>query len=705
MCLVSSRLTQLGLEKLLLQILGVMKRRNEFWAGNLWTFWRIIKYNNVFRILMKKVNTYYAQIIMALCVCLLPMSNVYSKEYRITQSEISFDIQLERIIDKIKNLPDNEPATIRIGAGYYSIGKTIEIININHNIIICGTKNKPAVISGSMEITGWEMIKGGLWRTQIKDNNHLPDQLYVNGKRAPRSRIPNEGVFYLKEGKKVDSLYAAVLNKESLNLITPVTENDMPLLSIFRLWTVSKRYLMRVSESTNALYFKGKDFPDYNKLDTGNGLIIENIKQGVDTPGEWCVDKNGYIYYMPKDGETIGNTEFRVPILEKLFLIKSDRGENSVCLKNVVFEHTTYQLPPEGCEYGQAASRMSAAIEIDDIKHFSYENCEIRNIANYGIWLRQGCSESIIRKNYFHDLGAGAIKIGSIDKTIANDLTTGIVVENNIIKDYGVLMENAVGIILFNASNCQISHNDVHYGNYSGISLGWVWGFGDSPSKNNEVAYNRISHIGTGKLNDLGGIYTLGKSEGTHIHHNVISDVVSGDFRGWGIYADEGTSGVLVEKNVAYNCTSGGYHLHYGADNLVTNNIFALGEKSQLTYTSTKGDSPLTFTHNVVIADSGALFSGDAINSNMFVVGSNCYWCASDNYPKVGNDDVLAWIKQRDTTSIFQNPNCRDPQKGDFRFKKKITCKVIGFEPFDYTKAGVYGNRKWREKATKKSSY
>lgn len=649
---------------------------------------------------MKSRNTSSASIIMALCVCLLSNNVIYSKEYRITQNKIPIDIQLEAIINTINSLSEDESATIRIEAGYYSISKTIEINNLNHSIIICGAKNKPTVISGSIVITGWETTKDGLWKTKLTRENYYLDQLYVNGKRAPRSRIPNNGVFYLKEGKKADSLYVATLNKESLNLITPIAENEMPLLSIFRLWTVSKRYLMGVSESTNALYFKGKDFPDYNKLDTGNGLIIENIKQGVDTPGEWCVDKNGYIYYMPKDGESIEDTDFRAPIIEKLISIKSDRSENSVCFKNIVFEHTTYQLPPEGCEYGQAASRMSAAIEIDDIKHFSFENCEIRNIANYGIWLRQGCSESIIRKNYFHDLGAGAIKIGDIDRTIANHLTNGIVVENNIIKDYGVLMENAVGIILFNASNCQISHNDVHYGNYSGISLGWVWGYGDSPSKNNEVAYNRISHIGTGKLNDLGGIYTLGKSEGTHIHHNVIFDVVSGDFRGWGIYADEGTSSVLVDKNVTYNCTSGGYHLHYGADNIVTNNIFALGEKSQLTYTSTKGDSPLTFIHNIVLAGSGLLFSGGAINSNKFVVGSNCYWSVSDYYPKVGNDDVLTWIKQRDTTSVFQNPNFRNPQIGDFHFKKKNVCKSISFEPFDYTKAGVYGNKKWRKKAS-----
>ena len=39
-----------------------------------------------------------------------------------------------------------------------------------------------------------------------------------------------------------------------------------------------------------------------------------------------------------------------------------------------------------------------------------------------------------------------------------------------------------------------------------------------------------------------------------------------------------------------------------------------------------------------------------------------------------------------------------NPQQFDFRFKNNITRK-IGLIPFDYTKAGVYGDPDWIKKA------
>ena len=41
----------------------------------------------------------------------------------------------------------------------------------------------------------------------------------------------------------------------------------------------------------------------------------------------------------------------------------------------------------------------------------------------------------------------------------------------------------------------------------------------------------------------------------------------------------------------------------------------------------------------------------------------------------------------------------KDPLADDFSFKKKSAIRKIGFVPFDYKKAGVYGSEEWRRKA------
>lgn len=633
-------------------------------------------------------------------VCLFTINVAgYSKVYRISQNELSFEKQMTTILDEINKMPGDESVVIRIDKGYYAISNTIDISIRNHPVDIIGSKNNTTIISGSIEVTGWEEMPNGLWISKIprvENKDYIPDQLYVNGKKAIRSRIPNKGVFEVQNATKNELSYGARLKKNDIEMIPFISSDDIPILTIFHKWTSSKRYLDRVSITDNTLVFSGIEFPSYNQLEFGNGVVVENTKTGLDTPGEWCVDKRGYIYYWPKEGELIDKTIFRIPVVEKILTVKSS---GNISIKSIVFEHTTFQLPKEGVEYVQAASGMSAAIEIDDVNSLAIENCEIRNVANYGIWFRHYCRESMVLKNHFHDLGAGAIKIGTLGLVNSSVLTNHITVDNNIINNYGQLIEGAVGIILFNASDCKITHNDIHFGNYTGVSLGWEWGSGASLSWNNEVAYNRISHIGDGRLNDMGGIYTLGMSKGTTIHHNILSDITAGNSKAWGIYTDEGTTGVLIENNLVYRCTSGGFHQNYGSNNIVKNNIFAWGKQSQLSFASPKGEYPLICSHNIIIMETGALFSGNAIRSEKFVVDSNCYWSISSEMPNVGSQDILKWIEQKDSTSVFKDPNFKDPQKADFRLKNKSICKIIGFKPFDYSKSGVYGKRKWKNKA------
>jgi len=49
----------------------------------------------------------------------------------------------------------------------------------------------------------------------------------------------------------------------------------------------------------------------------------------------------------------------------------------------------------------------------------------------------------------------------------------------------------------------------------------------------------------------------------------------------------------------------------------------------------------------------------------------------------------------KDRNSIVTDPLFIDPENLDFRFRSTRVARKIGFTPFDYSKAGVYGDPEW----------
>lgn len=625
-----------------------------------------------------------------------------------------------------KNHQVKEPIVVIIEEGFYKMKEPLLLQpedggTTDYPVVYKAAKGAKPIFSGGKRITGFKVNQNGIWEAKIPESILYKwrfDQLYINGKRAVLARTPNQGFLRIDDVKqniwqrgegRVAEKAQQILSFDQNNYKSLQNISDEELKNVrfraYHKWDFTLRFVDKIDRDSLRIYTSGKGMKPWNPLSKGSRIIIENYAAALDNPGEWYLDTKGILYYMPKPGETPENTVVIAPVLENMVTVQGDAFNNNfvkhVRFEGITFRHCHYRMPRTGSEPNQAAALINAAIMLEGAQEITFSNCEISQIGQHALWFGKGCSNSLVYHCFLNDLGGGGIYLGDFKPLEGVEHTQNIHLKNNIIQTGGQEFPSAVGIWVGHSSDNDISHNDIGNFYYTGISVGWIWGYNPSLAKRNKITYNHIHHIGWTLLSDMAAVYTLGKSEGTVISNNVIHHVHAFSYGGWGLYTDEGSSDILMENNVVYNTKTGGFHQHYGKNNTIKNNIFAFAKQFQLQCTRVEPHRSFNFNNNIVVFNQGIVLKGswDKIDIHM---DNNMYWNTNgDTYSGDFNGKSFTdWQKSgHDLNSIIANPHFKDAEKLDFTFKNKKNAKRIGFKFFDYSKAGVYGDKEWKEKA------
>ena len=273
-----------------------------------------------------------------------------------------------------------------------------------------------------------------------------------------------------------------------------------------------------------------------------------------------------------------GFANLAIPSRHRLFhRDNGDRKVHHVQVNGLKFAYTGVTTSIRGWVDMQAATDVAAAIEIDNAENIRLTRCDVRHTGGYGVWLKGGVLNSEVSSCVMDDLGAGGIKVG-MTQTQGRSKTGHNTIEHNVLMHTGLTFPGAVALWVGRSGNNVLTDNVIGHTSYTGISVGWTWGYGDQDADGNLIKRNVLFDVGQGMLSDMGAIYTLGQGKGTEVSGNLIRQVQDYPFYGagaWGIYNDEGSSNITVNGNVVVGTRSGGYHLHYGRDNIVRQNLFA----------------------------------------------------------------------------------------------------------------------------------
>lgn len=616
------------------------------------------------------------------------------------------------------------PVTVLVRVGTYFLNEPLVLKPEDSNLRLLASSGERPIISGGRPITGWkEVTTAGkkLWAAEIPEaraGKWFFRELWVNGERRIRARHPNKGYLSIDgllepapEWTKGHTRFS--FREGDLKAWPSVTNAEVVAMTR---WVESRLPVTSVDQTQRVVNFSKRSVFE---LQAGDPYYVEHAFELLDAPGEWYLDAaGGTLFYLPLPGEQFEKMEAVAPILAQVMRLEGrpQNGEfvDQVEFRGLTFAHTEWNLakagdtnaPPgwpaptsEVGGFAQAAVGVPSAVWGEGVRGCVFEACTFANLGTYGLELARGCKSNRIVRCDFRDLGAGGIRFGETSiRTNLLDQAEGNEISDCTIREGGRIFHSAIGIWIGQSPNNRVTHNLIHDFYYTGISVGWTWGYGPALARNNLVEFNHVHHIGVQSdgdgpiLSDMAGIYTLGMQPGTRIVNNLWHDIAGFRYGGWGIYFDEGSSGIAAESNVVYRTTHGGFHQHYGATNIVRNNIFAFARDHQLQRSREEVHVSFSFSNNIVLFDNGVLLGGTWQNDN-FVMDANVYW---DARPSAQPDEIKfagalldQWRARRhDEHSLLADPLFMSPQQNDFRLKPESPALKIGFRSIDVSRVG-----------------
>jgi hypothetical protein len=624
---------------------------------------------------------------------------------------------------RLREAGDSGPITVRIGDGTYELTNPVVFEPRDSGVTYEAAPGAKPVFVGGRRITGFKSGSNGVWVAQLPADSGYFEALWVNGKRATRARTPNEGYFQGIKGnpKPIEGVPLSGEANQTLIQVAPAEARVLQGLSgrelldvnalIYHSWDVDRRRIAGARLEDGTLQFTGNGIRPFFYHEQYQRMHFENFRSALDAPGEWFLGRDGTLSYMPRPGETV-DTETWAPTVPQWLILKGDapKGDyvKDLRFRGLAFRFQGYELPPTGAAFGQAENGLGAAIEADGAQGIAFEKCEFAHTLTNAAWFRRGCKDVSLRDCWMHDLGAGGVKIGDQGVSVAGpDHTSHVAIENCIIHTGGRYFMAGIGVTIFHASDCTVRHCDIADFFYTAISIGWTWGYAPTVAGRNLVEHCHLHHLGWGVLSDMGAVYTLGAQPDTAIRGCHIHDISAASYGGWGMYNDEGSTGIVWENNLVHHTQHAGYHMHYGRGDIVRNNIIAFCGEEHVRRSRPEELFAFAFERNIVLLGDGNLFAD--VNNNWYDgrtdLHDNIYWKPGGTIRSFAGKTWAEWQAMgQDTNSRVADPRFIDAASGDWRLKPESPALALGFVPFDWKLAGVTGDDDWRRLAAKEFS-
>ncbi|MBO4538946.1 MAG: right-handed parallel beta-helix repeat-containing protein [Clostridia bacterium] len=636
----------------------------------------------------------------------------------------------DKLKEQKETIPDGTRVCVYLRGGRYEFDEVLTFTEEDvSNVSYVAYDKEEVVFSGAKAISGFTEETANGVRVFTKTLNPGTDitdfkSLFSQTEQLPVPRYPESGYFTVKKLDPDSDLWTEETTKWDLtlgqrsffadpaDLKTDFTNYKDVQVRILHYWHDELMYLTDFNRATGRI---GLSRPSSMKIRNIDRYYFENVFEALNEPGEWYLNRaTNKLYYVPKTGETADTLVLYASNQELLVDIN---GVDGLTFEGIRFTQTDWNVPSPlntdwdaswRIEYDidalQAAYDVRGVVTARYADDLNFVGCEFIDLGADAVKLLYGVQNSSIKNCLFRNIAATAVYAGAKNcERDDPDCVKNITVSNCDISGYGRKFFCAIGIHITYCDGAELSHNEISDGYYTGISVGWEWGYNYHLTRNIKITDNLIYNIGQGWLSDMGGIYMLGMQPGTvlsgNVIHNVAADPGEGGYGGWGIYLDEGSSRMLVEKNLVYNCGSQSYNIHYGEGNIIRNNIGAFSAEGQVSVGSRGDETHATafYYDNIFVSRNDEPIFVYMSNTSHFHENGNLFWDLTKGkkvYFALDEGKNLLTLSEAKSQGFIHNPTVADPlfkdvENYDFTLSEDSPALELNFQPWDYSVAGT----------------
>jgi hypothetical protein len=539
---------------------------------------------------------------------------------------------LERAQAAVRGVNANHSVTVRLADGVYRLDAPLRFSEADggqdgYVVRWEAAPDARPVISGGVPVAGWRRAdaRRDIWVADIPRGAD-PRQLWVNDRAARRAEVEAPRRAFAFHDWGIQILDPAWRFLAELPDQTRLEVENTGFFTDRRTRVESIRgdriVLAQPGWRNNLI-----GYDTFARPVSGDRarFFIANALAFVRDEGDWWADPAlGKLYYKPRAGEPLAESQVIMPRLQALVSVAGARGRSvhDLQFSGISFRHTSWLGPsgPQGyasqqsgafladetpnypadpirdCSWGCWAfeamrnhwRQQPAAVQVAAANRILFENAEFTHLGQIALGIGNDANANLsgvglqtrsveVVRSRFADLAGGAIMVGGVTPDAHHPSSPELAVRDIVIRDNTITRVSQVyreqaAILVTYATAPLILRNEVSDTPYDGIDVGWGWGVNDPGGNTAYMSLNRGYYDQPGNLvYDTPTILRDAVIVGNRVH-----GVKRWFPDGGAIYHLSADPGALIAENHVYDVPGGiGVYLDEGSRYVtVRDNVF-----------------------------------------------------------------------------------------------------------------------------------